>query len=318
MAIKVECFGGRLGWEFKMRFPHLASEAYIYSNFLLRRRETKRYIKWFMGQAKTPKPLIINIETINRCNSTCSFCPANKNDDKRPFARMTDEMFKKIIEDLREWDYRGWISLYVNNEPFIDNRIIEMHRYVKRRLPKCKVLFFTNGILMSKEKFLEIIPYIDKMVINNYGEKIKLHKNINEIYRYVKTHEDEFTDKDIKINIRYIKDVLTNRAGEAPNKKATSRIINEPCLFPYTDFTIFANGNAGICCNDATEKTNVGNVMTEALKEIWENECAQGRHYAYIRKKMAQGRAGYGFCRNCDTLDAGLRINIIKGYIRGK
>lgn len=310
MSIKVKCFGGKLGWQFKLRFPKFSSEAYIKSNFLLRRKSTKRYIEWFMEQDKTPKPQIIAVETVNRCNNTCSFCPANKNDDKRPYAKMSDEMFYKIIDDLRKWGYKGYISLFVNNEPFIDNRIIEFHRYVKEKLPECRVKFFTNGILMSKEKFLQIIPYIDYMVINNYGETPRLHKNVAEIYRYVKNHEKEFAEKEIKINVRYIHDILTNRAGEAPNKKATKKVIHEPCIFPYTDMVIFSNGNAGICCNDATEKSSLGNVMEESLQSIWEEERGGRLRYATIRNKMKDGRDGWAFCKNCDTLDTGLRVKI--------
>lgn len=310
MSIKIKCFGGKLGWNFKMRFPHAASELYIKSNFFLRRKATKRYMKWFILQEQTPKPQIIAIETINRCNSTCSFCPANKNDDMRPYAKMSDEMFQKIIDDLKLWNYKGYISLYVNNEPFIDNRIIQLHRYVREQLPECRIKFFTNGLLMTKEKFLEIIPYIDYMVINNYAETTHLHKNIAEIYRYVKEHESEYQDKEIKINVRYIHDILTNRAGEAPNKKATERIVAEPCLFPYTDMVIFSNGNAGICCNDATEKSMLGNVMEESMQSIWENENRKGPSYASIRKKMINGRNGWSFCKNCDTLDTGLRVKI--------
>ena len=40
----------------------------------------------------------IEIETINRCNGTCSFCPINRNDDTRILHKMSDELFYNIIE----------------------------------------------------------------------------------------------------------------------------------------------------------------------------------------------------------------------------
>lgn len=315
MSIKLVCFGGKIGWKFKQYFPHIAANAYIKLNFFRRRRKTKEYIRWFLEQDSTPQPQIVEIETINRCNSTCSFCPANRNDDKRPFAQMNDEIFYKIIDDLKNWKYEGMLSLYVNNEPLIDNRMVRFHKYVKEKLPKCKIKFFTNGILLTLDKFLEIIPFVDYMVINNYGENAKMHENIENIYLYVKAHEEEFTDKKITINIRYIKDILTNRAGGAPNKKATNTVIKEPCLFPFTDLTVFANGNVGICCNDATEKSCLGNVQQFSLKEIWENERKDKESYALIRRKIASGRNGYYFCKHCDTLDSGLRVKISKGVL---
>jgi len=308
MPIKKKCFGGKIGWEFKKRFPNISAKLYIKSNFILRRKKTTGYIEYFEKCQNIPKPLIVSIETINRCNSTCDFCPANRNADKRPFAKMSDETFKKIIQDLKEWGYEGMVSLYVNNEPLIDPRIIEFHQYVKEQLPKCQIKFFTNGLLLSLDKFKEIIKYVDYMTINNYGETTQLHQNIEEIYQEVKKDSAHYQDKKIVINVRYIHDVLTNRAGEAPNKKATFEIVKEPCLFPYTDMTIFANGNAGICCNDATEKTNLGNVMQESMEQIWKKQ--QGMCYSFVREKIKKGRDGLPFCKYCDTLDTGLRVKI--------
>lgn len=45
----------------------------------------------------TPTPLFnnIEIETVNRCNGTCSFCPVNKNQDPREYKKMPEELFKK-------------------------------------------------------------------------------------------------------------------------------------------------------------------------------------------------------------------------------
>ena len=123
-------------------------------------------------------------------------------------------------------------------------------------------------------------------------------------------HEKDFAAKEIIINIRYIRDLLTNRAGAAPNKKASAKIINEPCLFPFTDMTIFSNGNVGICCNDATERSKLGNVMEESLQKLWTDEKAGEIRYSNIRRYMVKGRAGWSFCQNCDTLDTGLRVRI--------
>ena len=55
----------------------------------------------------TPTPLFnnIEIETVNRCNGTCSFCPVNKNQDPREYKKMPEELFKKIIKELKEINY---------------------------------------------------------------------------------------------------------------------------------------------------------------------------------------------------------------------
>lgn len=309
--IRISAYGGKIGWNFKKKFPKLSAYMFLKLNFLLRRKRTQEYVQWFMEQPVPPQPLIIAIETINRCNNTCSFCPANKHDEKRPYARMSDEEFYKIIQDLREWNYKGYLSLYVNNEPFIDTRIVEFHKYVRKELPDCKIKLFTNGLLMTLDKFLEIKPYVDVMTINNYSEDMKLLPNVKEIARYVRNNEKDFEDIEIKINIRYINDILTNRNGTAPNKKVEKKKVKEPCLFPYTDMFIYANGNVGLCCNDALEKTNLGNIREEKVSDIWTKNV-----YTEIRKKMNPSRSEYSFCQYCDFIDTGLRIKTSSSALR--
>ena len=98
----------------------------------------------------------------------------------------------------------------------------------------------TNGLILDIDKVKSIIPYVNQLIINNYCLDMKLHDNIQEIYNYVNAHPDEFKDVDILIQMRYLKEVLTNRAGSAPNKKATSKIIkrNLPdAIYRYVDHT---------------------------------------------------------------------------------
>ena len=60
---------------------------------------------------------------------------------------------------------------------------------------------------------------------------MKLYDNIQEIYDYVKNNEEKFKDVDIKIQMRYLQEVLTNRAGSAPNKQGSQKVIAS-CLTP--------------------------------------------------------------------------------------
>lgn len=164
-------------------------------------------------------PQNILIETINRCNSTCSFCSANRNEDSRPFNKMEDNLFQKIINELAQMNYSGYISLFVNNEPFMDTRIISFHQYMREKLPQAKIKFFTNGLLLDIEKFNQISPYVDLFIINNYCNDMKLHKNIQKLYDYLKQNPSVHEKMEVRIQIRYIHEVLTNRAGNAPNRK---------------------------------------------------------------------------------------------------
>ena len=62
MAIRVNTYGGRLGWAARKVVPRLSSYAFTKLHFMLRRKESYRYIESFF--LNMPHPLSVNIETI--------------------------------------------------------------------------------------------------------------------------------------------------------------------------------------------------------------------------------------------------------------
>lgn len=99
---------------------------------------------------------------------------------------MTDELFRKIIDDLAEINYAGEIALYSSNEPFLDERIIDFHRYANERLPGATFKLLTNGSLLTFDKFIEIMPYLDRFIIHNYNDKMKINTpELQKIYDYI-------------------------------------------------------------------------------------------------------------------------------------
>ena len=310
MSIRIHNFMGTLGWNLQKIFPTLSSESYLKLQFVSRRKSQKAYIDYFMSQEEVPYPLVVNLETINRCNSTCSFCTANRNAEKRPYQRMEEELFYSIIDQLHDWGFKGHLTLYGNNEPWLDTRIVEFHKYCREKLPDSYIFMSTNGLLLTVDKVKEIVPYVNQLIINNYCRDMKLHDNVKEIYEYVKAHPDEFADVEILIQMRYMDAVLTNRAGSAPNKKNDTKIIKETCLMPFTDMFIFPDGRMGICCCDNFEVTTLADLKEVPLKEAWNSE-----EYQKIRAAIKDGRQQYPFCKFCDFIDAGLRMDTVNDVL---
>ena len=291
----------------------LASESYLKLQFVTRRKLQKNYIEYFMNAKEVPHPLVVNLETINRCNSTCEFCTANKNAEKRPYKRMEDELFYSIIDQLAEWGYKGHLTMYGNNEPWLDTRIVEFHKYAREKLPEAFIFVSTNGLLLDVPKVKEIIPYVNQLIINNYCLDMKLHRNIQVIYKYMLDHPQEFKDVDVLIQMRYLKEVLTNRAGSAPNKQATEKVVKETCLMPYTDMWIMPNGKLGICCCDNFEVTDLADLHETPLKEGWNSD-----RYKVLREAIRTGRQNYPFCKHCDFIDAGLRMDAVDDILKNR
>lgn len=240
-------------------------------------------------------PRKIEIETINRCNGKCTFCPVNVNEPQRPYAKMTEELFHKIIDDLVAMKYSNTISLFSNNEPFLDERIISWHKYVRERLPKCEFVLFTNGSLLTVEKFTEIMQYLDKMVVDNYSDGEKINDNLVAI-KELAEKKDAYKSR-VVFSVRKEDEVLTSRGGFAPNKRET-KVLTTKCVLPFQHVIIRPDGKISLCCNDALGKMTLGDCNTQSIEEIW-----RGKGFGEVRKKMIEnGRSGIDICRNCDTV----------------
>lgn len=246
----------------------------------------------------------VEIETVNRCNGVCPFCPVNANEKQRPYSRMSGTLLHKIINELREFDYGGSIALYSNNEPFLDKRIIEFYAYTRYCLPKAYVFIYTNGTLLSFEKFLGILPYLDKIIINNYNDNYEKHPSVAKIYDSCQEHV-ELQDK-VKISMRPLNQIRRSRGGQAPNK-GKQKAPKEKCTLPFRQIIVRPDGKISLCSNDALGVYTMGDTSKQTLKEIWENN-----YYREIRKEMLiNGRRNLRLCQDCDTTNVS---NILEKY----
>lgn len=255
-------------------------------------------IRDFINEVISKKPLPfftkIEIETINRCNNICVFCPVNKNIDKRPFKIMELKLFNSIIEQLKELDYSGSISLFSNNEPLLDKRIIELCKITKEALPKAFLYLYTNGLLLTVDKLEALMKYLDKLIIDNYNDKRELIKPVREIYEYC-SGKNIYFDK-LEIFMRKQNEHLTTRAGQAQNR---SRIkpLKSLCIYPFCQFVIRPDGKVSLCCNDALGKMTMGNLTAERIVDVW-----NGDKYKDVRKRLLNGRRYVDLCYSCDFI----------------
>lgn len=234
----------------------------------------------------------IEIETVNRCNGKCTFCPVNVNEKQRKYAKMEEGLFKKIISELKDINYEGELALFSNNEPFLDERIIEWNKYARKELPGAYIYLFTNGSLLDIQKVQEIIKYIDKLVIDNYDEN-ELNCKLKEIDVWRKNTQNE---KKVVIVPRKRNEILTSRGGQAPNKRMI-RGIRAKCFYPYKQLVVRPDGKISLCCNDALGIYTMGDLNKKSILQIWNS-----KEYKRLRLEMKKhGRRRLKLCKNCDT-----------------
>lgn len=238
-------------------------------------------------------PYSIEIETVNRCNNTCSFCAVNIHNDTRKYARMTDEMFHDIICQLSEMDYSGYLSLFSNNEPLLDKRICSFAEYARKQLPKARLALFTNGILMTTDIFLRLVKNIDYLVIDNYSDSMEL---IPSVARVLKEMGDRDFHSDIKVFIRKKTQILSSRGGEAPNRTNTVK-YEGGCMMPLMQIVIRPDGKISKCCQDGLGLSCYGDLFENSLMECWNS--LKRKHLWEVLN--TEGRGSVEGCMYCDV-----------------
>jgi hypothetical protein len=239
----------------------------------------------------------VEIETMNKCNGTCTFCPVNRNIDPRPLIRMSDDIFYKIIDNLVKLNYCGQVGYYSNNEPLMDNRIYDFIKYGVSKLPNVNHIIFTNGTLLDIDKFQLLMDSgLNCLYIDNYNDNYELNPNIIKIYD---KYKNEKFPMDCRIYMRLNDEVLSNRGGSAPNKRKVGKSFKAPCDMPFLQLIIRADCGVSLCCNDALGKVTLGDVEKQTLEDIWYGQ----KHFEILESMRENIRSG--ICRDCDIVSSG-------------
>ncbi len=246
----------------------------------------------------------VEIETINRCNGSCAFCPVSSRVDKRPFAKMEESLFRKIVDELGSIAYSGLLGLSSNNEPFLDKNIVPRIAYARRKCQKAFIYLYTNGTLLNTGNLIQTIDAgANAITIDNYNDNMVLNKNIAEIVRDLENSQYDQYRSRIEICIRKQTEVLTNRGGTAPNKSVTEykeyRFFESAgCLLPFRQIVVRPTGEISLCCQDALGQITLGNAEREDLKDIW-----FGPSFKEIRWQLLEnGRKSLKVCNQCDVV----------------
>ncbi|OGS11136.1 MAG: hypothetical protein A2285_04135 [Elusimicrobia bacterium RIFOXYA12_FULL_57_11] len=272
--------------------------------FFIRCRLHKAEYKAFIVERMQTRPFplfdFIEIETINRCNGVCGFCPVSRQNDIRPLRLMSEEMFRSIIRQLRALNYSGHITLHSNNEPLLDKRMVRFCEHVRRELPNAFFVLYTNGILLTPEIFEELAGSLTQLVIDNYvsdDSYVNLIKPVRELYDRFR-HDKRYDN--VLVQVRDVNEVFYSRGGRSPNRRRLAVSTDCPCTLPYRQMVIRPDGKTSLWCCDALGEITLGDVKEMSLVEIWNNDRS-----VKVRTEMLRGRADLKLCRSCDAVEVG-------------
>ena len=160
-------------------------------------------------------PLVLFIDPSDACNSKCNFCPTSDNklmkEVKRPLKQMNFSLYKKIIDDLQEFETKiKVIRLYGHGEPLLNKNFCDMVRYAKESNKVEMVDTTTNALLLNHKLNYQLADSgIDRINISVNGlsdeQYLKFTNTKVDFKKYVKNIEHLFKNKKntyifIKIN----------------------------------------------------------------------------------------------------------------------
>ena len=236
----------------------------------------------------------ICIETRTDCNLKCKFCPQSTN--PRPNIVMTEELFKRIIDELAEMNFAGRICPLTNNEPLLDVRIVSFITYARQRCPLSFLEIITNGILLTEELLLELFAAgLDSLIINDYRNDRSEHpfRLSARIDKIAELTQSMFRKK-VYISLRSTSEELGSRAGNI-QKKQMKTSLNRFCALPFTGLWLQPEGKAILCCQDYSYDEIMGDVTKNSLSEIWFND-----KYKRIRRELYEKDRTKKICGKCD------------------
>ena len=285
-------------------------------------------------------PTDIYIECTNYCNGKCKMCPYKI--IKRKKGIMSWELFRKIILDFKKLDIKLMTNFWLHHlgEPLLDPLLVDRIKFIKKELKNVRVVFSSNGALLTKEKSEEILKAgLDEMIISldsltptiyfdmrglklentlrNINSLLEVRDRLNskikitlqmvkckENAHEVEAFREKWKDRNIRVIIKPMHNFLTEGTSVMTKKLLDTQIL--PCMQPFLYVIIYWNGDLGLCCWDADHYIkDLGNINNQDLLSAFNNE-----KFREIRKKMLEADCKDLYpCNKCSQI-FGLDMNM--------
>lgn len=244
-------------------------------------------------------PAHVHLETMAQCNAACNFCPSPELE--RRGVVMSDALIEKVVNDLcdipRQHSFQ--LSPFKVNEPFLDNRLIDLLAMFLHRLPNATITLTSNASPITEKKLAQLaqFPHIGYLWIsfNDHREveyeqtmKIPYRKTMERLHmihrakaekqltiRVVLSRVSDGSPADqafaawVKVHFPLFDVVLFPRGGWIGQVNVASAPVPAVGCTRWFDLSITATGVVAHCCMDGKAEYPIGNVNHEHVLEIY-------------------------------------------------
>ena len=218
------------------------------------------------------------VEISTYCNRKCHYCP-NK-DYETPKNFMSWDIFKRIVEELKNIKFTGLFQYNFYNEPLFDDRLPEFVKYVNSNLPKCTQVLVSNGDILNVEKAKELVDAgMDKFIITvhdkNPERNLERLKPVKEFLKY-------------KMKLQTSNDLYLNNRGGAVDVSHEKRKTTYKKCQDIKNLNITVNGDVVLCCQDYFKKYIMGNIISYRGGYFRNMEFLQGYKREIIERQYSR------------------------------
>jgi len=198
---------------------------------------------------------------------------------------------EKILNEMKQNQFKGIISFYSMNEPLLDERIKNgsLFRLCRNILSNAdvKIKINTNGSLLDDSIVKMFDSGLDNMYISCY-DKHMLNKAKSLQKKYTKIVVLDYTNE--KANI-----LKFNRAGSIKSYSGYIAKNKKSCTLPVFSSVIGFDGEVRLCCNDALGQIKLGNIKHENLYDI-----LNGKKMKKLRNQILINKEDVFPCNICN------------------
>jgi molybdenum cofactor biosynthesis enzyme MoaA len=274
----------------------------------------------------------VQIQTISGCNGRCVFCPNGKTRLEIPQGRRMDwDLYRSIVDQGIEMGIRRY-SVYLMNEPMLDQELPERVACITSRIQKPQYVKVTShgGLLTGKMARGLLDAGLHKLKISVQSLDaatyrrimgLPLEKTLRNIDRFLEiktkggykrpkleivmvdsaqTHDEisrirqYWQDRQIKLYVEPVE----NRADQQ-NIRKTAISAKKLKAFSWCrrlmeQIYILYDGRMVQCCADWEQQSVMGDLTKGRLSDIW-----HGRHYSTYRSRFAEGDVKGMICACC-------------------
>lgn len=229
----------------------------------------------------------LEFELSNNCQyaNEHNWCP--RSCDTRELIFLRSYIVRRVVEFFERYDFSGRIYLSGYNEPLIDPRLTELVQYIKKRLPKCNIDMFTNGIACDENLLADVREAgVDSIWLSIYGkgERERLEGIVSRSNcGGIALQEREIGETDIDIDGRI--DVY-DQEDEG---------LKEPCYMPTLYYFVRNNGDISMCFWDWRYTQIFGNLYKDSVEETLLNDNRLRINHELVN----DNRAAIPVCNGC-------------------